>query len=168
MWEIKSLNVFVYVIMYLCVKAKWCCAMNFPKQNNISNKVLTQIARFTGPTWDPPGSWRPPTGPMWDPWTLQSGKLNFYKESRGTFRCIHVYKILIMQVCKKLRHGQVCLVFVIIFLQQIMDNSYRKLVICYSISDTRWSYIMETFCPLWVNGVNGVFPHKGAILNLGL
>ena len=34
----------------------------------------TQIARFMGPTWDPPGSCRPQVGPMLTPWTLLSGK----------------------------------------------------------------------------------------------
>ena len=31
------------------------------------------IARFLGPTWDPPGSCRPQMGPMLAPWTLLSG-----------------------------------------------------------------------------------------------
>ena len=33
----------------------------------------SQIARFMGPTWGPPGSCRPPMGPMLAPWTLLSG-----------------------------------------------------------------------------------------------
>ena len=33
----------------------------------------TQIARFMGPTWGPPGSCRPQMGPMLAPWTLLSG-----------------------------------------------------------------------------------------------
>ena len=33
----------------------------------------TQIARFTWPTWGPPGSCRPQLGPMLAPWTLLSG-----------------------------------------------------------------------------------------------
>ena len=36
----------------------------------------TQIARFTGPTWGPPGSYRPQMGPMLAPWTLLSGYLS--------------------------------------------------------------------------------------------
>ena len=36
---------------------------------------LTQIAKFMGPTWGPPGSCRPQMGPMLAPWTLQSGKV---------------------------------------------------------------------------------------------
>ena len=33
----------------------------------------TQIAKFMGPTWGPPGSCRPQLGPMLAPWTLLSG-----------------------------------------------------------------------------------------------
>ena len=34
---------------------------------------ITQIARFTGPTWGPPGADRTQVGPMLAPWTLLSG-----------------------------------------------------------------------------------------------
>ena len=33
----------------------------------------SQIAKFMGPTWGPPGSCRPQVGPMLAPWTLLSG-----------------------------------------------------------------------------------------------
>ena len=32
--------------------------------------LVTQIAKFMGPTWGPPGSCRPQMGPMLAPWTL--------------------------------------------------------------------------------------------------
>ena len=35
----------------------------------------TQIARFMGPTWGPPGPCRPQMGPMLVPWTLLSGNM---------------------------------------------------------------------------------------------
>ena len=35
--------------------------------------VDAQIAKFTGPTWGPPGSCQPQMGPMLVPWTLLSG-----------------------------------------------------------------------------------------------
>ena len=35
--------------------------------------VTSQIPRFVGPTWGPPGSCRPQMGPMLAPWTLLSG-----------------------------------------------------------------------------------------------
>ena len=40
----------------------------------------SQIARFMGPTWGPPGSCRPPMGPMFAPWTLLSGM--WYQDSK--------------------------------------------------------------------------------------
>ena len=36
-------------------------------------RITSQIARFMGPTWGPPGSCRPQVGPMLTPWTLLSG-----------------------------------------------------------------------------------------------
>ena len=39
----------------------------------IGVRLASQIAKFTGPTWDPPGSCRPQMGPMLAPWTLLSG-----------------------------------------------------------------------------------------------
>ena len=45
-------------------------APNFSDQFGVS-----QVARFVGPTWGPPGSCRPQMGPMLTPWTLLSGIL---------------------------------------------------------------------------------------------
>ena len=42
--------------------------------NNNFHHSWTQIAKFMGPTWGPPGSCRPQMGPMLAPWTLLSGK----------------------------------------------------------------------------------------------
>ena len=39
----------------------------------LSEVKASQIAKFTGRTWGPPGSCRPKMGPMWAPWTLLSG-----------------------------------------------------------------------------------------------
>ena len=36
-------------------------------------RFTSQIAKFMGPTWGPPGSGRPQMGPMLAPWILQSG-----------------------------------------------------------------------------------------------
>ena len=38
-----------------------------------TNDLISKIAKFMGPTWGPPGSWRPQMGPMLGPWTLLSG-----------------------------------------------------------------------------------------------
>ena len=37
--------------------------------------IVTQIAKFMGPTWGPPGSCQPQMGPMLAPWTLLSGQV---------------------------------------------------------------------------------------------
>ena len=56
--------------------------------------MYTQIAKFMGPTWGPPGSLRPHMGPMLAPWTLLSG----YTISDCGNCCIGVIKILILFV----------------------------------------------------------------------
>ena len=43
------------------------------KNDTEKNTKYTQITKFLGPTWDPPGSYRPQMGPMLAPWTLLSG-----------------------------------------------------------------------------------------------
>ena len=40
--------------------------------------IRTQIAKFMGPTWGPPGSCRPQMGPLLVPWTLLSGYICRY------------------------------------------------------------------------------------------
>ena len=35
--------------------------------------IISQIAKFMGPIWGPPGSCRTQVGPMLGPWTLLSG-----------------------------------------------------------------------------------------------
>ena len=41
--------------------------------------MITQIAKFMGPTWGPPGSCRTQMGPMLAPWTLLSGKSTLFQ-----------------------------------------------------------------------------------------
>ena len=43
-------------------------------RNSIQTALQTQIARFVGPSWGPPGSCQPQMGPMLTPWTLLAGK----------------------------------------------------------------------------------------------
>ena len=42
-----------------------------------SSIMVTQMAKFLGPTWGPPGSYRPQMGPMLAPGTLLSGHLHY-------------------------------------------------------------------------------------------
>ena len=41
-----------------------------------THKISTQRAKFTGPTWGPPGSCRPHMSPISAPWTLLSGEFS--------------------------------------------------------------------------------------------
>ena len=41
-----------------------------------SLSIPSQIAKYMGPTWGPPGSFRPQVGPMLAPWTLLSGSIS--------------------------------------------------------------------------------------------
>ena len=50
-----------------CVVCVKCYNHNQQSHHDIA---ITQIARFMGPTWDPPGSCRPQVGPMLAPQTL--------------------------------------------------------------------------------------------------
>ena len=64
-WKIKSGRIltFSYISVSYSVDS-----------NSIGGLTWTQIARFMGSTWGPPGSCRPQMGPMSAPWTLLSGK----------------------------------------------------------------------------------------------
>ena len=56
-------------------KTLWCLSGHKQTHDILSICLAsTQIARFIGPTWGPPGSCRPQMGPMLAPWTLLSGK----------------------------------------------------------------------------------------------
>ena len=57
----------------------------FPEYNSTIRHVTppqgpgsTQIAKFVGRTWGPPGSCRPQMGPMLAPWTLLSGQFTWF------------------------------------------------------------------------------------------
>ena len=55
-----------------------------------------------GPTWGPPGSSRPQTGPMLAPWTLLSGYAKFYWDqlcNLGIVHCLHNSAIITMNEC---------------------------------------------------------------------
>ena len=45
----------------------------FLEHKNADTLLQSKIAKFMGPTWDPPGSCRPQMGSMLAPWTLLSG-----------------------------------------------------------------------------------------------
>ena len=68
-------------IIYVFIKFKYTFTtiiMNYKHYSSVRRFALliyesTQIARFMGQTWGPPGSCWPQMGPMLAPWTLLSG-----------------------------------------------------------------------------------------------
>ena len=62
--------------------------------------VRAQIAKFMGPTWDPPGSCRPQVGPMLAPWSLLSGRIMFVTTT-------HKVLLLSASVCVCVHHEAV-------------------------------------------------------------
>ena len=58
--------------------------------------VFTQIARFMGPTWGPPGSCRPQLGPMLTPCMLLSGRLWLHYI---TFHECHIFHCFSSTAC---------------------------------------------------------------------
>ena len=54
---------------------RWCGSLRVHINYLLKTIKDTQITKFMGPTWGPPGSCRPQMGPMLAPWTLQSGYL---------------------------------------------------------------------------------------------
>ena len=79
----KAFSIFVVIpyssIMICSILSKyaWYTAHSWPVrvryELSCASSDITQIARFMGPTWGPPGSCRPQMGPMVSPWTLLSG-----------------------------------------------------------------------------------------------
>ena len=69
------------------------------EKNNSHPVVYSQITKFMGPTWGPPGSCRPQMGPMLAPWTLLAGfvlKIRWglrMGRRRGFFQGLYVYSL---------------------------------------------------------------------------
>ena len=70
----------VVVVGFAHIVQGWCTGtkaiVTILKTINHTNAPYSnrsQIAKFMGPTWGPPGSCRPQMGPMLAPWTLLSG-----------------------------------------------------------------------------------------------
>ena len=79
-YQIFSFYVFVIqnyttVFCILIVTLLLICKCNVCWQRYFEHQVWywTLIARFMGPTWDPPGANRTQLGPMWETWKLLSG-----------------------------------------------------------------------------------------------
>ena len=70
----------------------YCTAGTVLRRMRQTDIVLSQIAKFMGPTWGPSGSCWPQMGPMSPPWTLLSGIEWIWYMSflLGSCRYVHV------------------------------------------------------------------------------
>ena len=79
--------------IWICLCAKKGRKIHFsPTSRKLKS---TQIAKFMGPTWVPPGSCRPQMDPMLAPWTLLSGNIGDTK----WFRKYHNNKYKVRCIC---------------------------------------------------------------------
>ena len=69
--------------------------------------MLSQIARFMGPTWGPPGSCRPQVGPMLALWTLLSGVIINSASAVSSKHAIHHCHLMCSSVCNSWFHDDV-------------------------------------------------------------
>ena len=67
-------------------------------------RKCSQIAKFTGPTWGPPGSCRPQMGPMLVPWTLLSGLWMSYSAQHNSKFTYLSYKMICYSVVRYYMH----------------------------------------------------------------
>ena len=70
-----------------------------PKSCFVREAVSSQIARFMGPTWGPPGSCRPQVGPMFTTWTLLS-EFTLNETSNITKTLCHGNAFRIVALCE--------------------------------------------------------------------
>ena len=70
-WSTKQV---LFYRIFIPKKFHWKDGIFIMKQGQFKSVQQTQIAKFMGPTWGPPGSCRPQMGPMLAPWTLLSGE----------------------------------------------------------------------------------------------
>ena len=73
------------------------------------NCMLSQIARFMGPTWGPPGADKIQVGPMLAPWTLLSGVAMEPLLSRTSLFSIHDNDVIMGTIASKITSLTICL-----------------------------------------------------------
>ena len=73
LWFITKENQSKSCLLKLCIGRKWKKYICICNDFFINTEMVSQIAKFMGPTVGPSGSCRPQMGPMLAPWTLLSG-----------------------------------------------------------------------------------------------
>ena len=83
---------FLFVFQRLVlVHHTWAFHFNRLMAEEHDSQQSSQIAKFMGPTWGPPGSCRPQVGPILTPWTLLSGLLHLLVYTwHYTWECIYL------------------------------------------------------------------------------
>ena len=113
-WFIFCLFQCFAVCIILCVLKSNC--------TNGTYSNITQRARFMGPTWGPPGSWRPQMGPMLAPLICYLGasiRSNYCSVAHWTPASSNGLWYLVMQNCdliKSLNKLHALLMYVVLFL----------------------------------------------------
>ena len=79
--------------MCKCMETTWKQMFESTSDNHLTihNSIPSQIAKFMGPTWGPPGSCRTQIGPVLAPWTLLSGMYRYRHVATRTDS--HAYKL---------------------------------------------------------------------------
>ena len=183
------------IILFVCIihyawknldswewSVRWCCC------GSATIDLTPQIARFTWPTWGPPGSCRPQVAPMLAPWTLLSGPFisewhhNSYHCSNGNEatltnidKCVNPIHFVAVHISK----NTIILYSCSTYICELTQLHVRHVSIIHDLGNwgchntqnspnlistsTWWRHQMETFSALWAicagnSPVPGEFP----------
>ena len=107
--------------------------------------IISQVAKFMGPSWGSPGTYRPQMGPMLAPWTLLSGivrRLDVWKSRDSLFKPSCRFKIWqvvdAVQMLKRLKN-----------LKHIHHSLFRDFMRSYDLSDY-WPWVWMSCTDLYI------------------
>ena len=108
------------------------CLVSIIKKSDKTKMKQSQIPRFTGPTWGPPGSCRPQMGPMLAPWTLLSGIVWRFWNSVQTSMMHNITESLHRTHCEHTLHTlyqYICVWYleeITVFLHCLLGKSFKR------------------------------------------
>ena len=117
--------------------------------------IISQVGKFMGPSWVPPGSCRPQMGPMLAPWTLLSGivrRIDISKSRDSLFNPSCRFKIWqavdAVQILKRLKN----LKHIHHSLFRDFMRSYDRTSFCMMIIGPGYGCLVSTLCiPVSIN-----------------